>query len=238
MSSPSSRSMISWDRSSWLSALPAGRRASPGAGKAAQDVVVEEVGERPVADVVEQPGHAQRLDDEPFGRRLARPAPRRPAPSQRRVEMAGPQPGLVHHAEAVGESAVLGGREHPARALELADPAQPLDPRACRSGPPRRPSRRAARAPTPSPVEPLRELDIPVDRVADEIDRRERVAAHQDRSIRGPRHGPVRPDGQVARGVAGLDPDGVPVAVRAVESVSDVFVVPVRIWTYAPLSMR
>ena len=40
-----------------------------------QDVVVEEVGERPVPDVMEEPGHPQRLDDEPLGRdRLVRPS--------------------------------------------------------------------------------------------------------------------------------------------------------------------
>ena len=73
------------------------------------------------------------------GRRSA--ASRRPGPRtgtgsprsarvawQARVEAAGPQPGLVHHAQAVGEAAVLGGREDPARALELADPAQALEP--------------------------------------------------------------------------------------------------------------
>ena len=44
-----------------------GRRRERG-----QHVVVEEVGERPVADVVEQAGHPQRLDDEALGRdRLA-----------------------------------------------------------------------------------------------------------------------------------------------------------------------
>ena len=51
-----------------------GRRRERG-----QDVVVEEVGERPVPDVVEQPGDPQRLDDEPLrGDRLAGAAQRRP----------------------------------------------------------------------------------------------------------------------------------------------------------------
>jgi hypothetical protein len=35
----------------------------------------------------------------------------------------------VHDAEAVREARMLGGREDPAGALELADPAQPLEPR-------------------------------------------------------------------------------------------------------------
>ena len=94
-----------------------------------QDVVVEEVGERPVPDVVEQPGH-------PHG--LGRPGPRtgcwprrrrRKRGAQAGIERAGPQPGLVHDAEAVGEARVLGGREDPPSTLELADPAQPLEPR-------------------------------------------------------------------------------------------------------------
>ena len=38
-------------------------------GERRQDVVVEEVGERPVADVVEEPGDPERLDDQALGRR-------------------------------------------------------------------------------------------------------------------------------------------------------------------------
>ena len=64
--------MISCERSSWVSRLPAGRRGSAGAAKGGQHVLVEEVGERPVPDVVEQAGHPQRLDDQALGReRLA-----------------------------------------------------------------------------------------------------------------------------------------------------------------------
>ena len=118
--------MISCERSSWVSRLPAGRRASAGAGKRRQHVVVEEVGERSVPDVVEQAGHPHRLDDEALrGQRLAGRGQRR---AQARVERPGPQAGLVHDAQAVGEARVLGGREDPAGALELADPAQPLEP--------------------------------------------------------------------------------------------------------------
>ena len=99
-----------------------GRRREGG-----QHVVVEEMGERPVADVVEQAGHPQRLDDEALGRDAAR-RPRASVAAQARIERARPEAGLVHDAEAVGEARVLGGREDPAGALELADPAQPLEP--------------------------------------------------------------------------------------------------------------
>ena len=73
--------MISCDRSSWVSRLPAGRRGSGGAANAGQHVVVEEVGERAVPDVVEQAGHPERLDDQALGRR--RLARRRRASSRR-----------------------------------------------------------------------------------------------------------------------------------------------------------
>ena len=76
--------MISSDRSSWVSRLPAGRRGVGRGREGGQHVVVEEVGERPVADVVEQPGHPQRLDDEPLRReRLAGRRERRRAGSGR-----------------------------------------------------------------------------------------------------------------------------------------------------------
>ena len=128
MSVPSSRSMISCDRSSWVRRLPPGRRGSAGAREGRQDVLVEEVGERPVPDVVEQAGDAQRLDDEALGRDglAGRQRQRR---AERRVERPGPEAGLVHDAEAVGEPGVLGRREDPAGALELADAPEALQPR-------------------------------------------------------------------------------------------------------------
>ena len=49
--------------------------------------------------------------------------------AQAGIQRTGPQPGLVHDAEAVGESRVLGGREDPPSTLELADAAEPLEPR-------------------------------------------------------------------------------------------------------------
>ena len=61
------------------------RPARVGRGReVAQHVVVEEVGERPMAHVVEQPGDPQRLDDEPLGRDRGRrsPARRPPRPSR------------------------------------------------------------------------------------------------------------------------------------------------------------
>ena len=139
-----------------------------------QDVVVEEVGERAMADVVEQARDAQGLDDQPLGRRRTSGfcvGQRRP---QGGIQLAGPQARLVHHAEPVGEPAVLCGREDPPGALELADPAQPLEPGRVQQvlfgdalvG---QPDRRGGIR-----LEPLGELDVPVDRVADEVDRRER----------------------------------------------------------------
>ena len=83
----------------------------------------------------------------------------------------------MHDAQAVGEARVLGGREDPAGALQLADPAQPLEPGRVEqvllgdvlvgeSGERGLGGRQA-----------LGQLDVPVDRVADEVDRGERVAA-------------------------------------------------------------
>ena len=117
-----------------------------------------------------------------------RPGPRTgrrsPAATQlareRRVQRPAPQPGLVHHAEAVGEPRVLGRREDPAGALELADPAQPLDPRRVEQvllgG---RSSAGSPAAADSAGGQALRQLDVAVDRVADQVDRDERVARHQ-----------------------------------------------------------
>ena len=44
------------------------------------------------------------------------------------VELLGEAPGQVHGAQRVLEAAVLGGREHPARRLQLRHPPQPLHP--------------------------------------------------------------------------------------------------------------
>jgi len=90
---------------------------------AVEIVLVEEVAERTVSDVVEKPGHAHRLLDQ---RHRGRAAVRG---RQRGIEVAGPVTGQVHRAKRVLEARVLGGREHPPRALQLVDAAQPLQPR-------------------------------------------------------------------------------------------------------------
>src|SRR5688572_18274986 len=97
----------------------------------------------------------------------------------------------------MGEAGVLRGREDPARALELADAAQPLEPGGIeqvflgdvlRWQPGR--SRGVGR-------QALGQLDIPVDRVADEVDRRERMTAAGSRYARDTRgsalHEPTLP---------------------------------------------
>ena len=72
-------------------------------GKPGQDVVVEEMGERPVAHVVQEAGDAQGLDDQALRRnRLAGVDPLECLP-EARIEMPRPEPGFVHHAEAVRE---------------------------------------------------------------------------------------------------------------------------------------
>ena len=100
----------------------------------------------------------------------------------------------MHDPEAVGEPRVLGGREDPARALELADPAQPLEPGGVEQvllgdvlvGQPG--GRRLGRG------QALGQLDVPVDRVADQVDRGERLPAH--RSVRAPRSASRRSTGR------------------------------------------
>ncbi len=87
-------------------------------------LLVAEVAERPVPDVVQQAGEAHRLFHE--GQRGSR----RLDLAQRRVDGLREQAGEVHHAEAVREAAVLGGREDPPRALQLVDALEPLHPRA------------------------------------------------------------------------------------------------------------
>ena len=159
-------------------------------GKGGEHSVVEEVGERAMAHVVEQARDPERLDDEALGREgLVRRERRQGAP-QRGQQRARPQPRLVHHAEAVREPRVLRGREDPARALELADPAQPLEPRGIEEvvlggvlvG-------QAGRARLGA-GQPLRQLEVAVDRVADEVDGGEGVARHRLRiRARGRRSG-------------------------------------------------
>ena len=88
-----------------------------------QEVVVEEMAERAVADVVEQAGHAQQLLDQ---RRRGGVGEDR---AQRGVELLGEAAGQVHGAQRVLEAAVLGGGKHPAGGLQLRHATQPLHPR-------------------------------------------------------------------------------------------------------------
>ncbi len=148
-------------------------------GEGMQDVVVEEVGERTVPDVVEEARHAECLDDEPFRRQVVvGHSLRAELDDERGMEVAGPQAGLVHHPEAVGEAGVLGRREDPAGALELRDPAHPLEPGRVEEILFRGGLGRQAGLGRLGVPESLGQLDVAVDRVADEVDGGERVAAH------------------------------------------------------------
>ena len=152
--------------------------------------------------------------------------------AQARIERARPQPGLVHDPEAVGEARVLGRREDPAGALQLADATQPLQPGRVEEvllgdvlgGQPGR-GRFSRR-------QPLGEFDVPVDRVADEVDcgewvppdrsgqgtqmrdwavhaptlPRRSVASHADRVVLAV--GPVAQDERLAGGVVAEGPPG------------------------------
>ena len=159
--------MISCERSSWVRRLPSGRRTSAGASKRREHVRVEEMRERPVADVMEQARDAQRLDDQPLRRRGAGAGEGR---SQGGIEVARPQAGLVHDAQAVREPAVLGGREDPARALELAHTPQPLHPGGVEQVLLGGVLLGQARGASLARPQPLGQLDVAVDRIADEVD--------------------------------------------------------------------
>ena len=84
----------------------------------------------------------------------------------------------MHNAEAMREAAVFGGGEDPACALQLADPAQPLQPRAVEQIFFSSLFWRVAGGRGPLRREALGELDIPVDRVADQVDRLELLRIH------------------------------------------------------------
>ena len=88
-----------------------------------QVLLVAEVAEGAVAEVVQEAGHAQRLLDQRLRRRA------RLDLRQRGVDLPRQLAGEVHGAEAVREAAVLGGGEHPPRALQLVDALEALDPR-------------------------------------------------------------------------------------------------------------
>ena len=88
-----------------------------------QVLLVAEVAEGAVAEVVQEAGHAQGLLDQ-RQRRRARLDLR-----QGGVHLPRQLAGEVHGAQAVGEAAVLGGGEHPPRALQLVDALEALHPR-------------------------------------------------------------------------------------------------------------
>ena len=222
---PNSCSMMSWLRSSWVSRLPAGRRGSDGAGNATQRVVVEEVGHRPVPDVMEQPRDAEGLHDEPFRRDGRARQVDGELGAQRRVEVPGPDARLVHHPEPVGEARVLGRREDPPGALELRDPAETLEPRRIEDVLLGDRLRGQAGRGRLGRRDALGQLDVAVDRVADQVDRGERMPAHTPNCTRPNRISDPRPpsgDGDVlrrapARDIAGpvARPDGQVVGVAA-----------------------
>ena len=87
-----------------------------------QVLVVEEVAEGAVAQVVQQPRQAERLFDERQRWRAGLGL------AERGVHLAGDLARQVHDPEAVRETAVLGGGEHPPRALQLVDALEPLHP--------------------------------------------------------------------------------------------------------------
>jgi len=108
--------------------LRADRRGSAGAWKWHSTCSSNEMGERPVSYVVQQTGQPKGLHDQTLGRGAwpgSAAAPSRRA--QARVQMAGPEPGLVHHTEAVREAAVLAW-EDPSSALVEAYAPHPLQP--------------------------------------------------------------------------------------------------------------
>ena len=170
-----------------------------------EHVVVEEVGEGTVPHVVEEAGDPKRLDDEPLRRRPQARVGVGERLRQRRVELAAPQARLVHDAEAVGEPGVLRRREDPPGALELADPPQPLEPRRVEEVLLGGVLRRQAGGVRLRGREPFRQLDVAVDRVADEVDGGEAGRAH-DRIVlawrrrgRADRQGTQMPTGALGR---------------------------------------
>ena len=202
-SGPSSSVMIRALRSSCVRRLASGRRGSVGASKSARTWSSKKWANGPCPTSCRRPAMRSVSVTSPSdgigppsGSAVQRCA-------QARVERACPQPGLVHDAEAVGESRVLGGREDPPSTLELADPAQPLEPGRVEEvllghvlgGQPGR--GRFGR------TEPLGQFDVPVDRVADEVDGGEGMPP--DRSGQGTQirdsavHLPTLPRRSVAR---------------------------------------
>ena len=84
----------------------------------------------------------------------------------------------MHHAEAMREAAMFGGREDPTRALQLADAAQSLQPRAVEQILFGGLFLSVAGGCGTLGGEALGELDIAVDRVADQVDCLELLRVH------------------------------------------------------------
>ena len=89
-----------------------------------------------------------------------------------------PEAGLVHDAEAMREAAVFGGGEDPSSALQLADAAQALQPGAVEQILLGRLLVGVAGGGCTLRGEALGELDVAVDRVADQVDRLELLRIH------------------------------------------------------------
>ena len=93
-----------------------------GQAEIGQKMFVEKMAERPVADVVQQAGHAeQRLD-------IASARHVRADLAQALVECRGGPAGQMHHAQHVLEARMFGRRINPPGGLQLMDLPQPLDP--------------------------------------------------------------------------------------------------------------
>ncbi len=207
-SGPSSSSMIRPDRSSWVSRLPSGRRGSAGASKSARTWSSKKWANGPCPTSWRSPAIRSVSTTSPSdGIGSCASAQGRP---QARVQRSRPEAGLVHDPEAVGEARMLGRREDPAGALELADAAQPLEPRGVEQvllggvlgGEPG--GRRLVRR------QSLGQLHVPVDRVADEVDRGERLPAHDRSGQPDPRS--RRPRADIAGLVGRPHAQAVPVA--------------------------
>ena len=179
--------MISWLRSSCDRRLPAPRRASSGAGKAASTRSSKKWANGPWPTSWSRPATRSVSTTRPSE---GSGSPGASEGSARAARAAAPAPTarLVHHAEAVREPRVLGGREDPARALELADPAQPLEPRGVEQVVLGGVLVRQARCRRLVAREPLGQLEVAVDRVADEVDGGEGVARHALRIRARPVH--------------------------------------------------
>ena len=202
--------MIRCERSSCDSDFSPGRRTSAGAGKPARTWSSKKWANGPCPTSWSRPA-IRRVS-------VTRPSDGTGSPVSMRVrrrlgiERAGPQAGLVHDAEAMGEPRVLGRREHPAGALELADPPEPLEPGGVEEvllGDllVRQPGGRRLVRP-----QSLGQLHVAVDRVADQVDRGERVASHATVSGHPDAH-LGRPGPEIAGGIACRDADPVVVAV-------------------------